>query len=124
VFAYRRRAVVDGYCLQHPAYIPSVKAPVAHLCGLCAAIERPDDPRADDAIWSSPRVPPRAVKPPMPAPTWSVTVADVHHANNGETFRRAADAWIADVWAAWREHHDVARQWLDYSVAAQRGARR
>jgi len=80
--------------------------------------------RCPDAIWSSLRVPPDAVKPPMPAPTWSVTVADVHDAKNGETFRRAADAWIADVWAAWREHHDLARQWLDYSIAARRGARR
>jgi len=80
--------------------------------------------RCPDAIWSSLRVPPDAVKPPMPAPTWSVPVADVHDANNNETFRRAADAWIADVWAAWREHHDLARQWLDYSIAARRGARR
>lgn len=123
-FAYRRRAVVDAYCLQHPAYVRSVKSLAAHLCGLCAAIERRDDPRVDEAIWSSLRVLPGAVKPPMPAPTWSATVADVHDAKNGETFRRAADAWIADVWVAWREHHDLARQWLDYSLAARRRARR
>ncbi|PYQ85755.1 MAG: hypothetical protein DMG03_08405 [Acidobacteria bacterium] len=69
VFAYRRRATVDAYCLQHSAYIRSVKSLAVHLCGLCAAIERSDDPRVDNAIWSSLRVAPDAVKPPMPAPT-------------------------------------------------------
>src|SRR3954470_18548401 len=51
-FAYRRRAVVDAYALQHPAYILSLKSFAAHLCGLCAAVERSKDPRAERAVWS------------------------------------------------------------------------
>jgi hypothetical protein len=120
-FAYRRRPIVDAYCLQHPAYILSVKSLAAHLCGLCAAMERPADPRAERAIWSSLRVSPTAVKPPLPACRGSLTVAGVYRAETADEFRTAADAWIADVWAAWRDHHALARQWLDYSIAGGRG---
>jgi hypothetical protein len=117
-FAYRRRAVVDAYCLQHPAYVLSVKSLAAHLCGLCAAMERPGDPRAERAIWSALRVHPNALKPTIPSARGSLTVADVRRAATPDAFRAAADAWIAEVWAAWHEHHELARRWLDYSVGA------
>jgi hypothetical protein len=115
-FAYGRRAVVDAYCLQHPAYIESVKSLAAHLCGLCAAIERAGDPRAERAIWSNLRVPPDAIKPPIPSARGSLTLVEAHRASTPAEFRSAADAWIADVWAAWRDHHALARRWLDYSM--------
>lgn len=116
-FAYRRRAIVDAYCLQHPAYILSVKSLAAHLCGLCAAIERSGDPRAERAIWSALRVPPNAIKPPLPSSRGSLTIAELAQSGTPEAFRLAADRWIADVWAAWQEHHALARRWLDYSIA-------
>jgi len=122
-FAYRRRAVVDAYCLQHPAYILSIKSCAAHLCGLCAAVERPDDPRATRAVWSALQVAPDAVKPAIPAVRGTRTVAGLHAATP-EAFRAEADAWIADVWAAWREHHALARTWLDYSISAGEKRRR
>lgn len=124
VFAYRRRAVVDAYCLQHPAYILSLKSFAAHLCGLCAAVERADDPRAERAVWSDLRIPPDAVKPSIPALRGSRTVSDVHKAACPQAFRAAVDAWIAEVWDAWRQHHDLARRWLDYSIAAPHRVRR
>ena len=116
-FAYRRRAVVDAYCLQHPAYIHSVKSFAAHLCGLCAAIERPTDPRAERAVWSEIRVRPGATKPPLPDDRGTLTVAALCRSTTPEEFRAAADAWIADVWRAWSPHHALARDWLDYSIA-------
>jgi Family of unknown function (DUF5946) len=119
-FAYRRRAVVDAYALQHPAYITSITSFAAHLCGLCAAVERPDDPRAERAIWSDLRVPPDGVKPAIPSARGSLTVVELHRASTPMEFRAAADAWIANVWAAWHEHHPLARRWLDYSVGAPR----
>jgi hypothetical protein len=123
-FAYRRRAVVDAYCLQHPAYILSLKSFAAHLCGLCAAVERADDPRAERAVWSDLRIPPNAVKPAIPAMRGSRTVADVAQAATPIAFHAAVDMWIVDVWTAWREHHDLARRWLDYSIDAPHRARR
>jgi hypothetical protein len=124
-YGYRRRAVVDAYCLQHPAYILSLKSFAAHLCGLCAAMDMPGDPRAERAIWSSLRVPPDAIKPAIPEFRGSRTVADLHRATTPERFRRAADAWIPDVWASWREHHALARRWLQYSIdAGSRSMRR
>jgi hypothetical protein len=122
-FAYRRRAVVDAYCLQHPAYVRSLKSLAAHLCGLCAAVERAADPRADRAIWSDLRVPPDAVKPALPPVRGSRTVSEVARAATPEAFRATVDDWIADVWAAWREHHALARRWLDYSMSPRRVAR-
>jgi hypothetical protein len=123
-FAYRRRAVVDAYCLQHPAYIRSLKSFAAHLCGLCAAVERPADPRVVRAIWSDLRIPPAATRPLTPAIRASRTVAEVYRATTPEAFRAAADAWIADVWAAWHLYHPLAREWLDYSIASPRRGRR
>jgi hypothetical protein len=119
-FAYRRRAVVDVYCLQHPAYIESLKSFAAHVCGLCAAVEYTGDPRAERAIWSDLRIPPDAVKPAIPAHRGGRTVADVRGAAAPEAFRSAVDAWILDVWDAWHEHHALARRWLEYSIAARR----
>ncbi|HEU5219834.1 MAG TPA: DUF5946 family protein, partial [Gemmatimonadales bacterium] len=116
-FAYRRRAVVDAYCLQHPGYLKSLKSFAAHLCGLCAAVERRDDPRAERAIWSDLRLPPNAEKPEHLPRVWSLTVATLHRAETAPAFHAAADAWIADVWAAWSAQHGLARQWLDHSIA-------
>jgi hypothetical protein len=115
-FAYRRRTVVDAYSLQHPAYILSVKSFAAHLCGLCAAAERASDPRAERAIWSDLRIPTDAAKPPLPAVRGSLTVVELVEATTPEAFRAAVDAWMADVWAAWHEHHALARRWLDYAI--------
>jgi hypothetical protein len=116
-FAYRRRAIVDAYCLQHPAYVLSLKSLAAHLCGLCAALERASDPRADRAIWSDLPIPAASTKLPLPVGRGTLTVAGLYHASTPEAFRAAADAWIADVWAAWSVHHPLARDWLDYAIA-------
>jgi hypothetical protein len=114
---------VDAYCLQHPAYIRSLKSFAAHLCGLCAAVERTEDARAERAIWSDLRLPPDAVKPELALERASRTVGDLVRARTPQIFRDAADAWIADVWASWVEHHALARRWLDYSIDAPRRAR-
>src|SRR5438309_1779666 len=90
-FSYRRRAIVDAYCLQHPAYILSLKSFAAHLCGLCAAVERADDARAERAIWSDLRLPPDAAKPEMPLQRGTRTVSDVSRASTPEAFRGDAE---------------------------------
>jgi hypothetical protein len=119
-FAYRRRAVVDAYCLQHPAYIDSLKSFAAHLCGLCAAVERAHDPRADRTIWSDLRLPAEAAKPIIPVRRGTLTLVEAYRAATPHAFQAAVDGWIADVWAGWREHHALARSWLDYSIAQPR----
>jgi len=115
-FAYRRRAVVDAYALQHPAYILSLKSFAAHFCGLCAAVERTGDPYAHRATSSHLRIPPDAEKPLVPVGRAALTIAEVLRATSPTTFRPAVDIWIAEVWRAWSEHHELARTWLDYSV--------
>src|SRR3954470_21874421 len=116
VFAYRRRAVVDAYCLQHPAYIASLKSFAAHVCGLCAVVERAADPRAARAVWSDLRIPPGSSKPALQKIRSTLTLASVHEVATAEAFRHAIDAWIAAVWSDWSAHHELAREWLDYSI--------
>ena len=124
VFAYRRRAVVDAYCLQHPAYIASLKSFAAHLCGLCAAVERAADPRAARAVWSDLRIPPGSSKPVLQKMRSTLTLASVHEAATADTFQAAVDAWIAAVWSDWSAHHELARTWLDHSIANEGRPRR
>jgi hypothetical protein len=119
-FAYRRRAIVDAYCLQHPAYILSLKSFAAHLCGLCAAVEYAHDARAARAVWSNLRLPPGSVKPSLPADRGGLTLIGVCRAPTPEGFRAAADEWISAVWSAWSVHHHLARTWLEHSMNSQR----
>jgi hypothetical protein len=121
-FAYRRRAVVDAYCLQHPAYIASLKSFAAHLCGLCAAAERASDPRASRAVWSQLALPSGAAKPALKRIAATATIAPLIAAATPFDFHAAADAWIAAVWDDWRDYHRLAGEWLDYSIAHQRRA--
>ena len=121
--AYRRRGVVDAYCLQHPAYLASLKSFAAHLCGLCASIEYANDARADRAIWSDLRLPPGATRPAVPPRRATVTVVAAYAAGDLRRFRDAVDTWLEGVWGAWAEHHSLARQWLEYSMAAPRRRR-
>jgi hypothetical protein len=115
-FAYRRRAVCDAYCLQHPKYILTLNSFGVHLCGLCAAMERANDPRAERALWTDLHLPASAVKPALPASFGTRTVEDLYRAADGAAFRSAVDAWLPNVWSAWEAYHGLARRWLDYTV--------
>jgi hypothetical protein len=86
-------------------------------------MERSDDARAARSIWSDLRLPSDAVKPEVALVRASRTVRDLVRARTPQIFRDAADAWIADVWASWVEHHALARRWLDYSIDAPRRVR-
>jgi hypothetical protein len=47
-------------------------------------------------------------------------VASPHAAVTPADFQHAVDAWIAGVWTAWSDQHDLARRWLDFSIAQVR----
>jgi Family of unknown function (DUF5946) len=122
-FASRRRMVVDTYCLQHPErYCASATSLVAHLTGLCVAIEhRPREAELNAAIqrWLSRR--PSLVKPPLPpGHRVDVTIADLRAAADPKEHRAVAERWARQTWAAYRPLHEAARAWVG---AAERGGR-
>jgi hypothetical protein len=65
-----------------------------------------------------------AVKPTLPSPRGSPWPAFIGRPRP-KGFETAADAWIAEVWAAWRRHHALAeavarllaRGWRTWSVS-------
>lgn len=113
--AYHRPAV-DTYAVQHPGAPErrTIHSLCFHLLRLCLAVERGLDPRESAGIASQLFVVAgdfRWLEPPRP--NGRVTVAEVLVARDAAAHARAVEAWAADVWAAWAEHHETVREWLD-----------
>lgn len=110
---------VDIYALQHPdKYCVSAKSLAAHLCGLCAIIERdqpPSPPNMALRAWLDGEV--DFDKPDLPHERGSQTIASVADFDDPSAYEEAVWAWGRDVWAAYAPLHGLARQWLDRAEA-------
>lgn len=118
------RLTVDAYSMQHPdAYMRSGKSFAAHLTGVCAAIEFADPHELNRAVqaWASRN--PQIDKPDhIPERRGSLTVAYIHSSPDAETHVGRVGEWARDVWNAWAEHHDLARELIrTASASAQTG---
>jgi hypothetical protein len=104
--------VVDTYAMQHPVeFCRSAKSYVAHLTGLCFAME-PRDGASD--YWAIPRwlnKGARLERPPDLRFRGTLTIADVRDLE-GEAFSAGVRRWAADVWSAYGAQHALARHWL------------
>ncbi|MER3427609.1 MAG: hypothetical protein C4334_05840 [Pyrinomonas sp.] len=114
-YARTHRLMVDTYCLQHPdAYMRSGKSFAVHLTGMCAALEYEDSAAINRAVqrWLNGA---RIIAKPaqMPAHRGDLTIMYIHSATDAEEHHRRVREWARSVWAAWSEHHDLARQWID-----------
>jgi hypothetical protein len=117
-FRYARvhRVVVDCYCLQHPEqYCISAKSLIAHLCGLCIALEHASDQAAYRALQRSLDGNPRLDKARSPELRGTLTIAEVLAAPDAIAYSRAVDAWAHSVWQAYTPLHGAARAWLQAS---------
>jgi hypothetical protein len=113
-----RRMIVDTYALQHPdEFCASAQSLVAHLTGLCAALEHPDHPNLLRVLlaWLDDR--PVPDKPPIPRARGRVTIVDTYQADGAEAVRRAADRWARAVWEAYAPLHARARAWVAEALA-------
>jgi uncharacterized protein DUF5946 len=110
-----RRLAVDCYACQHDRYILSARSLAAHLTGLAVATEHGEDPRVLDRLqgWLSRTR--ELDKPTVPRARGGVTIADVAGVVP-EEYAGAVRRWAASVWEAWREHHDLAREWIAASL--------
>ena len=110
------RLTVDAYSLQHPArYMKSAKSAVAHLTGMCWAMEGEDDPSVSVALSRFLNGNPTFVRPepsPQPGRRGALTILDLHSAPDSVAHIQLVKKWAASAWASWAEHHDKAREWV------------
>jgi hypothetical protein len=102
---------VDCYACQHDRYILSGRSLAAHLTGLAVAIEHGGDHGVNDRVqgWLSRT---RHVdKPAVPSVRGRLTIADVVEVSPDE-YPAAVGRWAESVWAAWRQHQPLAREWI------------
>jgi len=114
------RLTVDAYSLQHPElYMRSGKSFVAHLTGMCTALEYDDSRTINQAMqrWlNGPRVVERP-EPPPPLKRGDLTIAYLDGAANPEEHLKRVREWARSTWNAWSAYHDLARQWIDRAIA-------
>jgi uncharacterized protein DUF5946 len=106
------RLTVDAYSLQHPDdYMRSGKSFAAHLTGACAALEIEDPSSINRTVqkWLSTNP---TIEKPMDLPRWrgKVTILYIYGAADAKEHIERVREWARDVWAAWSEHHQLARE--------------
>jgi hypothetical protein len=111
------RLTVDAYSLQHPdRYMKSAKSAVAHLTGMCWAMEGNDDPSVSVILSRFLDGTPALSRPepvPPPGERGEKTIVDIHEAPDSMEHIRRVKEWARTTWASWAHHHDAARGFLE-----------
>jgi hypothetical protein len=119
-YARLHRLTVDTYSLQHPErYMRSGKSFVAHLTGMCAALEGDDAMAINQAVqrWLNG---PKAIQRPEGVPPrkrGDLTVVHLPGSANAEEHVKRVWEWARSTWAAWSEYHPLAKQWIERATA-------
>lgn len=97
--------------MQHDQYIRSGRSLAAHLTGVCVALEHGGDESLLRSVqhWLSRTR--DVAKPAVPAARGTVTIDDVIAALPEER-HAVVQRWAESAWAAWAEHHELARRWI------------
>jgi len=113
------RLTVDAYSLQHPdSYMRSGKSFAAHLTGMCAALERGDSLALNQLVqrWLSTN--PQIDKPDhIPEHRGRLNITYIQSSPDADDYVSRVKEWAGDVWAAWVEHHELARQLVDEAAS-------
>lgn len=113
-YARTHRLTVDAYSLQHPEpYMRSGKSFAAHLTGMCAALEYDATLEINRAVqkWlNGPRVVDKPTR--LPDHRGELTILHVRAEIDPEEHHKRVREWARSVWRAWREYHDLAKQWI------------
>ena len=106
------RLTVDAYSLQHPdKYMRSGKSFAAHLTGMCAALEHEDASPLNQAIQKWLSTNPQIDKPAhLPERRGDLTITYIYSAPDADGHVTRVGEWARDIWAAWAEHHALARR--------------
>ncbi len=114
------RLTVDAYSLQHPdAYMRSAKSFAAHLTGMCAALECEDVLAINQAVQKWLSKDPKLDRPvKVPSGRGRLTISHIQRAADSEEHIKRVREWARDVWGAWSEHHELARELISEASAA------
>ena len=109
------RLTVDAYSLQHPTqYMKSAKSAVAHLIGMCWAMEGEDGPHVARAMSrfldGTPTFP--RPEPPPPLSRGGMDITYIHSAQDSVALISRVREWARGAWDAWSQHHEQARAWV------------
>ena len=118
-YARMHRLTVDVYSLQHPAeYMRSAKSYAAHLTGVYAALREGGAAETNRAVQQWLNGPKALPRPGDPAPRQrgALTILHIHGAVDPEEYVRRVREWAVATWEAWRDYHDVARQWVEQAT--------
>jgi uncharacterized protein DUF5946 len=110
-----RRLAVDCYACQHDRYILSGRSLAAHLTGIAVALEHGGAEQVNERVQSWLSRTRHVEKPAVPSIRGKITIADVVDAAP-EEYAGAVRRWADSVWAAWREHQALAREWIASSL--------
>lgn len=115
--AYLRvhRLTVDAYAVQHPGQ-PSpqcIQSVAVHLISLCLVLEHGIEmARATSAIQAAVEHKERYIWLTPPPSLGSITVADIHRAQDAAEHEKLVRAWAESAWTAWSPHHATIQNWL------------
>ena len=121
-YARLHRLTVDSYALQHPEqFMRSAKSFVAHLTGMCAAMEN-EDPASINRTVQKWLGGPKPIDRPCDVPPGqrgSLTVVDVLSVQDPQQYLERIREWARDAWLAWSTHHALAREWIKLAQASR-----
>jgi hypothetical protein len=122
-YARLHRLTVDVYSLQHPErYMRSGKSSAAHLTGTYAALEGGVVDSINHKVqqWLNGAKAFDTPDPPSPRQRGELTITRVFGARDPDEHLRRVREWADCTWAAWKPHHELARQWIDRAKAGNR----
>jgi hypothetical protein len=93
----------------------SAKSAVAHLTGMCWAMEGTDDPSVSVALSRFLDGNPDFTRPEPVPPAGGrggMTILDVHSAPDSAAHLDLVRTWAREVWESWSRHHEQARIWM------------
>ena len=114
-YARLHRLTVDTYALQHPEqYMRSAKSFVAHLTGICAAMETDRAAEINRSVqqWLNGA---KSLERPLDVPPGkrgTITVVYAHAATEPQEYLKRVQEWAGSAWTAWASHHEIARRWV------------
>jgi len=112
-----RLLALDTYAVQHPGtpQTRSVQSVAIHAMGLCVRLERGAGARRIEMVLGlrQTRRAPSLYWLDPPCPNGTLTIQSVLAADGAESYASAVEAWAANVWAAWEQHHSTIQGWLD-----------
>lgn len=111
------RMAWDTYCVQHPdQYCVSVKSLIAHLGGLCWALEYGGHPSGYQALNRLLNGTLAIPKPQLPTSRGALTVADLSGIDD-DMHAASIERWANAMWQAYHTLHPFARQWVETALA-------